>query len=819
MRILSLALLLLALGLLTGCSAVVDADQPYAAAGESVPLAAGHRVGQTFVARHAGLSGIEVWIEPTQADQGEVQLRLLDTPGSPTARAIATVPLSGTKEPGFRRFDFPIIRDSHNRSYFVSLQTTDASNGAPGVGANDLQSYLDGALYRDESPQSGQMAFRLVYAPVWILLDLAGFAVRGAWLLLLSALVYVAPGWALLALVGPRLKGLTLTHWAEQLGVSAGLSLALYPLLILWLGVLKIPAGRPAVWAVVIGAIAILIAVYRTRRPVQPLKRLQGWLAGPNLAPDLLLLLCLVLVAAGRLLTVRGLDMPLWHDSVQHTTIVQRMLESGGLFSSWEPYAPYKTLSTQFGFHALAATWAWITGADAPQAVIWSGQLLSLAAVLALYPLAYRLKGPWAGAISVAAAGLFLQFPAYYTNWGRYPQMAGQILLPVAAWCFWSVWVSERPARWLDALVGALLIAAMALTYYRMAFHFLAFVGAVVLVAPRAIFRDGLGRRVAPVAGMAAGAALLVLPWLRHLRASGDLVAAGAQPATPATLGQRMQAVSVGWQAPEAVTILVGTLAAAWGGQAAALPIVWLWLLMLLPVLAITPLPGVQIIQTFTIVTSLYIPKALIWGVAGALVLEALLVGRRRLLGGIVAGLLAVVCLWRVPALLHSVDRGFDLSTRPDMRAAEWIKASVPEEAFFLINGLVYTDGVSAVGGDAGWWIPVLTGRGAVIPPQYALLAEDPIQPGYGEAVNTLVRSLNTIDAASEEGHRIICSFPTPITHAYIGQRQGMVVKALPARPEKPMLSAEALAGDPAFQLIYASDGVSIFAFDRSVCS
>ena len=165
---------------------------------------------------------------------------------------------------------------------------------------------------------------------------------------------------------------------------------------------------------------------------------------------------------------VRGMDMPLWDDSVQHTVMVQRILEAGGLFQSWLPYTPYRTLTTQFGFPAQIAIWSWFIGASAPQAVIWAGQVLGILAVLTLYPLGYRIKGPWVGLITVLIAGGFSQFPAYYTNWGRYPQMAGQAILPVAERRLWAMLDEKEQTDGLPAIVGAgILIAGMTLTDYR----------------------------------------------------------------------------------------------------------------------------------------------------------------------------------------------------------------------------------------------------------------------------------------------------------------------------------------------------------------
>jgi hypothetical protein len=224
----------------------------------------------------------------------------------------------------------------------------------------------------------------------------------------------------------------------------------------------------------------------------------------------------------------------------------------------------------------------------------------------------------------------------------------------------------------------------------------------------------------------------------------------------------------------------------------------------------------VHFIHPFMINISLYMPQALIWGTFGGHLAKVLASKpwKSTLLALVVVG----IGVWRLPSLLAVIDRDFDLSTTPDIRAAEWIKGSLPTDAFFLINGIVYTDGFSAIAGDAGWWLPLLTQRGVIIPPQYALLAEQPNEPGYGKAVNGLVQQLFEASPVTPEGHEAICRFPHPITHVYLGQRRGMVTKPLPNPPPHEMLAAELLVQDPAFQLIYHRDRVMIFEFDRAVC-
>jgi hypothetical protein len=807
---------------LAGCSDFVDHDQPQVDPASQTTLESGHTLGQTFVARHGGLNGVDVWLEPRAGGEGEILLHLRDEPGAGQDRATATVPLSQITAPGFYRFSFEPLRDSHGRYYYAVMSL--ASEGKVRVGAAAAEAYLDGSLYGDDAPQRSEMAFRLAYAPALMLSELAWAAVKGLGLLLAAGLLYVVPGWALLVLSRTGRNRTRVLHWAEGWGVSAGISLVVYPFLLLWTQMVGIRAGLLIAWLPAMAGLAVLGWYYRPWRCRWPglAAQLQQWRRGRDFWSDLALLGIVGVAAAGRLLAVRGLEMPLWDDSVQHTVMVQRILESGGLFRSWEPYAPYQTMSQQFGFHADVAAWAWLTGASSAQAVIWAGQILNVLAALTLYPLAYRIKGSWAGVVTVLVAGAVLQFPGYYTNWGRYAQMAGQIVLPVAAWWFWCLWSEERHWRWADVLFGGMLVAGMVLMYYRMAFHFLAFAVAALLLAPDPLRRFVRHRNWLALVAFAAVAGLLLLPWLAKAVAGRPLIAEGAGPTGEAGVAgflQGVQGLTVGWPMPLAAVVLLGTLVAVWGGGGAtALPVVWLWLLVTLPVLRLTPLPGAGIIQEFAIGTSLYMQQALIWGVLAGCVMGLKLWRVHRKLVPVLALVLVAVSAWRLPSMLRTIDRDYDLSTRPDTRAAAWIRDSLPDDAYFLINGIVYTDGVSAVGGDAGWWLPLLTQRGVTIPPQYALLAEEPNEPGFSEAVNDLVRTLTVTPVNSPEAIEAICKFPRPITHVYFGQRGGVVDKPLPNPPTHPMLSAELMLQEPAFRLIYHRDQVMIFEFDRSRC-
>lgn len=801
--------------LLAACSPGLAAVQTTIASDSDFWLSADQPIGQSFVATRSELEGVAIWLRPDGDATGEIVLRLLSDAGATEELVTARVPLSALQERGYQRFEFPPQTGSAGRYYYLALELAGA--GRVGVGTGPVDIYSDGVLYQGGRPAEGQLALQLVFGSASLLIWLLRATLFGVGLAAGFFLVYVVPGWSMLAWLWP---GPPLT-WPEVLIGGAGLTLAIYPLLLLWTDLVGWHWGAGYAWILVMVGLAVLIARYGLHRPALPAlgSVVRVVFSSPNGWPYLTLIALATLLVAGRLLMVRQLEMPLGGDAVQHTVIVQRMLEAGGLFTSWAPYAEARTLTTQFGYHAIVAAWSWITGMEAPQAVLWTGQMLNVLAVLALYPLGYRLKGAWAGIGAVLVAGFLTQFPNFYTNWGRYPQMAGQILLPIAAWWLWIMLQTSSPRRGLLFVGGAGVVAGMVLTYYRMAFHYAAFVlAALVLLRPLAAFvrRQGMS-----FGAMALLTGFLIAPWYLAIFSGHPGSGEGGGAVAPADVILEWQNLQV-HSLIEVGVIVASAVAAWWGGRALALPVLWWWALIALPLLRLIGIPGSEIIQSFTIETSQYIPFALGAGCVAGYIVEqwwSNLPRWRRPL----AVSLSVVCLGlgtlRMPALITSLNLYFNLSTRPDLRASNWIRHNLPADAIFLINGTAHSDGRSVVATDAGTWLPLLTKRGITIPPQYALLAEKPSLPGYNAAVNQLVMQLLAVGTNSTEGHAAVCAFPRPITHAYIGQHRGGVMGGVTLEKRPPVLRPAELLQDSAFRLVYAEDRVMIFEFNRLVCA
>lgn len=822
-RLLCIALLVVVSLGLTACSSRVQDGQTDASLGLGDTIDAQHSVGQTFVSRFAGLTTIEVSAAILgNPGSGKAVLHLRSDPDATSDLRTAESPFSPVG--GAIAFVFPPLPDSAGRPlYFViegpGMPAGSALEVARGTGA----SYPDGALYADGAPQDRQVAFRLKYDPISSALGDAWFWLQAAGMLSAALLLFVLPGLALLTVAMPGRSW----AWAEALGLAGALGLCIYPLLLLWSSAAGWRLGPGYVWVCIVGGLLVLVfslavVLRRHARRLPWRQRFTDWWIGGNRWPDLALLVIVLLVAARRLSVLAWLDAPSWGDSVQHAVIAQLMVDHGGLFSSWLPYAPYGSMTVHFGFHSAVAAYQWLTGAPAAWATLATGQLLNILAVVTLIPLALRVGGGnrWAAAAAVLAAGLVSPVPAVYVNWGRYAQLAGQAILPVAAWFVWDL-LDRRDQRAGGLILAAVAMAGMTLAYYRMPYLLAPWVVCLVLAwgLPRWRSSPAEWSRAFVLLAFAAGLMLvLVSPWAGNLL--GGKLATMVVPAVGAS-GAWTKVVANYQSFQDLVTFVPPVLAvpflltAAWAlvrRQAPVLGmILWTVGLCALPALWLLGVPGANMLDSFAVMIALYIPVGVVVGVGAGRLAQALAGSAASWRGLLTASVLVAVAAWGAYAQGGLLERTKAIVTRPDILAMDWIRNNTPPDARFLVQGFAIYSDSSIVGADGGWWIPLLAGRQNTMPPQYALMDERPLQAGYSQAMTDLVIGLRASGATSRRGLDLICA--AGVTHIYQGQGHGSVgANAIP------LYSSGELAASSALQPVYKRDRVEIYALAPGVC-
>ncbi len=655
---------------------------------------------------------------------------------------------------------------------------------------------------------------------------------------LASALfLYIVPGLAILILLPPARK----LDWGERLALAAGVSVAVYPILLLAAYVVGIAPGAALAWGP--GGLGLLILlgqfIFRSsqvrdlagrskifpRRPAGSWTRLAHeqarWAWSADHFPLLLLAITLLLLLAVRMASVADMAAPAWGDSVHHTFIVQLLLDHGGLFQSWEPYAPIASLTYHFGFHVNAAVWAWLTGLDAPASVIAAGQMLNVLAVLVLYPLGKRLGGSaWAGLMAVVVAGFLFPMPGFYVNWGRYTQLAGQIILLPALWLLDRWWREPKRPPWPTLALISLLLLGLVLTHYRVII-LMGAAGVAWSLWGIWIWRAALGEWAARLgqlilAGGVAG--FLFLPWLqimldgRLARIAAGILAAGGAADTSAEGEMAMWRYTATyfpdyfWMLALAALVL----ALVWRRTLALPLILWAGVSFLLTNPHIAGLPGTGIVSNFALIIALYIPIGLLLGWVAGSFLEKFSPVVWQSAGG--ATLLIAAIIIGMPQQLRVVDPFYQMVTQEDLQTFAWINTQTPPESRFLVNGLLVYGESAAVGTDAGWWLTYYTRRASTIPP-ITYLAEA-LAPGMGLELDSPRRI--TADVRASQGdpaqfQAILCR--EGITHIFLGQRRGNV-----AFGTQELIPEAWLVDKPHLTLAMRTGQAEVWAFDRESC-
>jgi hypothetical protein len=512
----------------------------------------------------------------------------------------------------------------------------------------------------------------------------------------------------------------------------------------------------------------------------------------------------------------------MWGDSVQHAMISQLIANHGGLFDSWQPYAPYSSLTVHPGFHILTALLMWLTGQTVLAATLLAGQAVQVLGLLALVPLATRLlKSDWAGVGVVLVVGLLSPLPNGFLNWGRYPQLMGQAILPVAVWLVWRMF--DVPHRFDRGTVIALslCVAGSFLAYYREPHAIVVFtLVALAFLVARLRFASAAWRRILPALAASVCLALLtVLPWLVHLRGSalGEGVDASTTgvDALQAVLSDYQVLITQGPALLSTTLVLASVGAAIWTNIKRRVNplLIALWGLgmLALPALRLLPLPGVSNVQSFAVLVGLYIPVGLLVGCAVDELL-AWFMHAHRGLAWACSILIAVVGAYGLRGQLGVLDPSYRVLAPADLKALAWAKEHTPPNSYFLVDAFTIYDGRSAVGSDGGWWLPLMTERRSTMPPQYPLLAEQPDDPSYNQKVVDVATRIRQQGVTSSPGIALLCHYG--ITHVYIGQEQGRIGTPAPT----PMLSTDALEHSLAFSAIYRQDKVGIFALHPTAC-
>ena len=803
-----------------GCSAgtVIDPSQPatdsiYSA---SVPF------GQTFMVEHRGLQGIEIVLEGSSEPQVAQTYLFLHPEGDLVAEGtLVEGAFTGRR---WVSLAWPGISVAAPRAY--KLEIHPPADHALRVGQGFPDTYVDGSFYFEGEPVAAQLTFRTKYSRI----ALAGELLEWLWaqmqIVFVAFLVFLLPGWGLLAWLRQPPEGDLLYGWPARLCLASGLGIAFYPLLFSWMDLLGLHLGAGTL--AIAAAFALLSLLIRT---------LLLWRdPGPSGLPSLTIcrithhadygfLIVLAALLLSRFWPLRGVEAPFWGDSVQHAYIVQLMLDNGGLFHDWRPYADFLSFTHQFGFHANTAIYGSVRGLSGVQATLESGQILNVMGIMTLYPLAVHVAGGnrWAGVAAMVVGGLLSLQPAMYFNWGRYAQLSGMVVLPVSILLLWRM-VDQRGWQPHAVIVNGIALAGMALCYYRMPLFYGAFAFLCLLFWILPLWGwDSLRWKIglANLGGVLALGLFLLTPHLSRVTGS-SLVGRAAASLQGAPRNWVWSDYQIWRSLPDYYPV--------WMQQWSAGALLWsfivshrrgfllgLWGVSLgsLVALSLLRIPLMSELQNFAVVIAMYLPISIMSGWTVGWLLDWLNVNLegvwKRLLPHFSVAVSLTVVVFALSPTRYIADEQYNMVTAPDMLALDWIGQNLDQDAKVFVPGFRIYGGRTVVGADAGWWIPLLGNRANSMPPQYALL-ERPLEKDQVNELVGLVASLEGIPLSTLPGAALLCE--QGYTHVYLGQKQGAVGFEV-----RQLYSQVQLSQNPAFLPVYAQDRVRIYEVDPEFCA
>jgi len=487
----------------------------------------------------------------------------------------------------------------------------------------------------------------------------------------------------------------------------------------------------------------------------------------------------------------------MWGDSVHHTLIAQLLVDNHGLFDSWQPYAELQSLTYHFGLHANVAVFSMLSGLHIARATLLVGQFFNAFAVISLSPIAWRISNGnrWSTVATWILAGFVFSMPMHYTNWGRYTQLCGQIVLPVAFFMIWDLMeTSERNER-VDQVTKkimriikarpcgkiflvAILSSGLALIHYRV---FIFLLGSIPVLLLFNLCRKNWKHQIVNLSLAGTIGFSFYLPWFLRLYGGrlfeGFLRSVTTSPSTLSSYTLEYNAIGdLSVYQPLPIWILfIGSIGWMLWRRNKNILLLSLWWIVI--VLMANPnwirLPGTGLLSNFAVFIAIYIPASLIIGLAITSVFEPFR-NRNSLIFNVLGTL--VVC---VAMVLTGRDRLQDinpefhaLATNQDIRAMQWISKNTSPEARFLVNSFFAYGGSTIVGSDGGWWIPWFTKRKISVPPMPYVSEKVPFS-GYVQYTNSLRQMIE------EKGYihpDVIAELKSRgYQYAYIGAKQGRV--------------------------------------------
>ena len=776
-------------------------------------------LGQSFHSRRSRLNSIQLWLRlksdsSTLSQSSKFEFSLYHNVNDAEPILTKSIPLEAIKQSFPLTISFTPQEDPPGQSYYLSLKTND---GAIEIFGRNEDIYPKGQAYLNRNTLDADFAFRSSYdydlksvhedlltfiAQIWIVIPL----ILSLWL----------PGRFIFFIFqhSDGMENVNSFDWGERVAISIGLSLAFFPVLLFWTTLLGIRWN--SLLSIFFISVLVIIFLWLLRKGIfSIIFELRSIKFRPQ-PLDIGLGVVFILSLGVRLAMVRDMATPAWVDSVHHAVVTRLIVEQGQYPTSYLPYIDVTTTSYHSGFHANLALFYWISGVMTPEAMLLYGQILNALCVFAVYLFTKSLlKNRLAGIIAASISAFFTPMPAYYTSWGRYPQLAGILILPVVYALV--LYLSQKIKNFnniksffhiikgyiFQLVITAIALSGLMLTHYRVtAFFFCLIFSQWILELFYSTQKSRLHRIFSPtllvIISIALLSVLLTLPWWPntfatlfspHISQNQILVKPFADFSWQflnGALGKYFNAIA-----------LIGI---AWGllhRQRYTFVIsIWVLMLFVLANLGVLRLPGTGLINNNSVEIMLFMPQSALCGILLAEIFsgwDTLISSSFKIFYRITASLFFVSLVFLgIKNILPILNPITMLSRNADKPALKWLDDNIPKDATVIINPFLWGYGIYA-GNDGGFWITPVAGRRTTPPPIIFAMGESTSQKG---AVSELSKQL--LDTSNSQSELYNFMETQNINYIFIGARGGV-------------LSPKLLNKSPGFQELYGQDGVWIF--------
>ena len=800
--------------LLTGCASLFDPESSQEFNSHQIGIVDNQNTfGQVISSAHPILSGITVWLsrpDPgTALVAGKLQINIFENAASITPIYSTSISTTSIGQYSSILISLEQLQIPETGSFYIEFSSLDSEVILHG---RLEDSYTSGQAYHNREPINADLAFRTTYLYGWneFKLDIHGLVNNIIPISQIGLLLFL-PGYTVVRLFRLNRK----FSCPEQLAISAGLSLALIPQIYLFGSTAGFRITSSTITGIGAFCTIILITMGLTDRTYQAWINVlrypkTAFLSRVNLISirelgqmwELIGIILVVMVL--RMIMIRDLATPAWVDSIHHGLITRVILDNGTLPETYLPYLDISTSAYHPGFHSILVAFLEISGLDISTGMLIFGQALNAVAASSIYLLTVTLtRKHTSGLIAALITCTFTAMPAYYTSWGRYPQLAGLIILPVAFSLTLAISQSFKKIERLNLLLcAALAMSGLLLVHYRVAAFLLCLF--ISWLLSEAIFSGKNVWRLFSVniiylLALGGLALLLSAPWT--LNVIQETILPRLNPSRSHAPLNFFSDFSWHYLTPVfgKQTIVLTAVGMVWLFlKRAKVSIVvsgWMLLLFLIANLDALNLPGGSFVNNSSVAIMLFMPFSVISGH----LIDQLFELWRQLLKGVSRILLALIT---TTALLYFAWLGSRqiisilnpttlLSRQADLTAIHWIDQNIPDDEVILINSFAWGYNTFA-GSDGGAWISALADNQTIPPPVLYGLGT----PAQISDINALCNEVAHLATAPDELWTYLNN--QSIEYIYIGARGGAI-------------SPAALATNQHYEILYHQDATWFF--------